>query len=265
MNNIANEFMKIMSKKEVSVDAIIKVLEKDQNITAQVIKQANSSYYQGMTKISSIRDALVRLGNKTVNSIVQTHTQSSFYNISNPKFKETLEKMWNNTIATSYIGRKIGEKLKAPISEELYLSGMFVNVGECFLVKLVSEIPELQGNTRMLQNLVEKFHTEFGNILLETWQFNPFHIQVEKNHHKPSHELNLIETEDKNLVIGSIHILNLAYKMSFKMGYTYFPDDDFIDRYDPKFDESIEILSLDNNSIHQCCDGVKEFVAQATS
>ena len=62
----AAETITLMQDPEVDLDALIRSIEYDPGITANVLRLANSSYFGGAYTVTSVRDAFVRLGQQRV-------------------------------------------------------------------------------------------------------------------------------------------------------------------------------------------------------
>ncbi|MGB5987390.1 MAG: HDOD domain-containing protein, partial [Desulfobacterales bacterium] len=59
-----------LSKAEPDTKVIEKLVVQDQALTSQILKLANSAFYQGLQKVESIQQALVRLGLNEVSNLV---------------------------------------------------------------------------------------------------------------------------------------------------------------------------------------------------
>ena len=73
-----------IGKEEPDVKLIEKLITSDQALTAQVLSVSNSSYYKGLTQVSTVRNAIVRLGINEVSNIVVTVTQENNFQSKNP-------------------------------------------------------------------------------------------------------------------------------------------------------------------------------------
>lgn len=61
-----------LSQPDVSVLRLASLLEEDVALVAQLLRVANSAYYGGRTRITSVADAAIRLGMQELRSIVYT-------------------------------------------------------------------------------------------------------------------------------------------------------------------------------------------------
>ncbi|MBW1853042.1 MAG: HDOD domain-containing protein, partial [Deltaproteobacteria bacterium] len=69
-----------IAKEDPDVTLIEELILHDQSLTSQVLRLANSAFYKGLVKVSTVRNAIIRLGIKEVANIVMLLThQKNFY------------------------------------------------------------------------------------------------------------------------------------------------------------------------------------------
>lgn len=68
-----------VSKEDPDVRTIETLISSDQALTTQVLRTANSAFFKGLSKVNSIREAIVRLGTNEVGNIVSLCTQQVNY------------------------------------------------------------------------------------------------------------------------------------------------------------------------------------------
>ncbi len=265
MSNVANEFTKMLRNPNVSNNKIVALLERDQSITSKVIKASNAAYYRRVKKVKNISDSLIRLGMKEVYNIVQTISLRKFFKLKNPQYEEIMENVWRNTIATAFVSRNIAQQINIQEPEEIYLCSLFVNTGEPFLVKLISEIQALASDFDRMERMVDKYHTEFGGTLLTSWKFDLVQIQVAAHHHKQTAILKKMLEPEMDTVIRNIHIANIAHALSEEKGFHYFNPKNTPFRNIPDIYESIEHLKINEEQLDHCLVGVQEFVEETES
>jgi HD-like signal output (HDOD) protein len=73
-----------ISKEGANPKEIEKLIITDQALTAQVLKIANSAFYRGLHKVSSVREAILRLGMVEVSNIITLVTQKQAFRAKDP-------------------------------------------------------------------------------------------------------------------------------------------------------------------------------------
>ena len=76
-NKIALKLQQELSKSEPDQHVIKKMISNDPSLTGQLLKVANSAYYKGMEDVTTVQEAIFRLGTAEVGNIVLLITQKS--------------------------------------------------------------------------------------------------------------------------------------------------------------------------------------------
>jgi HD-like signal output (HDOD) protein len=136
--NVTAEVMKLMNNPNVSLAQLENVIKQDPAITARVIKTANSVLYRAANEITSLQQAMARIGLRNVKDIVITlGIQSKTFNIAN--FEDLLGKIWKNSLATAVIAQSLA-KISLADKEGAFLTGLLSNIGKPVLVQICSKI-----------------------------------------------------------------------------------------------------------------------------
>ena len=120
---------------KINIGPLTRLLAVDPGLFAMILKLANSSYYRGVEKISSLRSAVTRIGlTDTVNAI-------SFFCVQNtlpafPTFKGfSSEAYWKFSWACAIVARRLGHPnlgMKV-LPGELYMAGLLHGIGKLMM------------------------------------------------------------------------------------------------------------------------------------
>jgi len=69
----------VLAKEEYSIAQVAQLIIEDQALSSHVLRLANSAFFGGLSKVTTIRDAIVRLGARQVTNVVTVFTQSQQY------------------------------------------------------------------------------------------------------------------------------------------------------------------------------------------
>ena len=78
-HHVALKLMHILSKEDFSIAQVAQMIMEDQALASHVLRMANSAFFGGLSQVTTIRDAIVRLGVRQVTNIVTVVTQSQQY------------------------------------------------------------------------------------------------------------------------------------------------------------------------------------------
>ncbi len=192
---------KLSASSETTSQDIAELVKHDINISGRLIKVANSSLFGSRFHVSTVQDAITRLGQKRVQSLVtglaigQMLTQSKTQGL-NDYCKQTWQDS-SNVAALSYV---LAQKKSKVDPEQALLAGMIHNIGILPLVLKLNRIPELKTNPRVMtlvaDIVIPKLYGSAGQLILKSWNF--------------SSELTDITVEHRNLTYNSSETSNLT-------------------------------------------------------
>jgi len=178
-----------IAKEDPDVTLIEELILHDQSLTSQVLRLANSAFYKGLVKVSTVRNAIIRLGIKEVANIVMLLThQKNFYS-KDPFVSKVMKKLWQHSVGcavgSQWLANHCGFKA---IANEAFTAGLLHDVGKLFLLmvienmKLAKEI-DSQPSYTLLNEAMSSLHTEHGSSLLENWNVPEIYCNVAREHH----------------------------------------------------------------------------------
>jgi HD-like signal output (HDOD) protein len=125
--NIAIELQMLAAKEDASIEEIVRVLEKDEMLAGSVVRLVGSPLYAGRGPVRSLREAVIRLGVRTVRDVVfDASLRRGVFEV--PEYKETIAQIGRHSRATAYIARTVCKQ--ARISEDMvFLCGLLHDIG----------------------------------------------------------------------------------------------------------------------------------------
>ncbi|MCP4746942.1 MAG: HDOD domain-containing protein [Desulfobacteraceae bacterium] len=207
----------IMADPNSSFKEISQVIEKDQAIAASILKVANSAYYGLSGMVSSIHQATVVLGYKTLEQVITMVTSSSLLGKKLKGYGLNAGALWQHSLAVAMGSRFLAQK-RAPILEnDAFSVGLIHDAGKLALDPYINDSRQeldaymAQENKSLFE--AEKFilgfdHAEIGKDLCEKWKLPESHAIAIRYHHCPS------ESKDNQLS----HIVYLADYMAIFAG-----------------------------------------------
>src|SRR5690242_11488312 len=67
---LALDLQRMLSLDEINIVAITGKISEDQALASQLLRCANSAFFSGLSKVSTIKDSILRLGTRQVTNIV---------------------------------------------------------------------------------------------------------------------------------------------------------------------------------------------------
>ena len=179
-----------IGKGEPDTRLIEKLISSDPALTSQVLRLANSAFYKGLTKVTTVRNAMVRIGTTEIANIVSLVTHKKNFYSKDTVVRDILAKLWAHSvgcaIGSQWLALKRGLR---DLCHEAFIAGLLHDVGKLFLITTIDEIrasgritsrpsPELIGE------LMDSMHTKYGHALLKNWNLPEAYCEIALRHHE---------------------------------------------------------------------------------
>jgi HD-like signal output (HDOD) protein len=203
------ELLTLLDNPVSSAENVQKVLERDVAMTANILKLGNSAYYGSRRKISSVRQAIVLLGNRSVATLAFAAGMAPIlrrdlvnYNISRGEF-------WDHSLISAAASSQAADQLGCShLRCEAFTLGLVHDVGMLIIDNwldqqdLKLEISD-QGchDFRTAEVACLGFdHAAVGASLAQRWGFPGLFTEVIAQHHDLDHGPNHVPGETGKLV-----------------------------------------------------------------
>ncbi len=153
-HHVALKLMHILSKEDFSIAQVAQMIMEDQALASHVLRMANSSFFGGLSQVTTIRDAIVRLGVRQVTNIVTVVTQSQQY------------RSKDKTIAA-------------------YMTTM---------LKVLEDVQASEQQLRLskpvILEVLQHMHVEQGAMLMQHWNIPELYVEIVRQHHDETYDTN---------------------------------------------------------------------------
>ncbi|MEO8903085.1 MAG: HDOD domain-containing protein [Polyangiaceae bacterium] len=240
--SIALELMSLTNRDDSTIDRIVRLLEQDEMLAGGVMRLIGSPLYTARSPIRTLKEAVVRLGVRTVRDLVfETALNQGVFQLA--EYSETIEQIRRHSTVTAYIARIVCKVARID-EEHAFLCGLLHDIGFAALLFAVSHI-EAEDSPPLIQLWpdIDALHEQASRLVTELWQL-PREMQEVVGHHHHLH------TGATSRVAAAI---NIADQLSERFGARVFgPVDadgvllvgDTVDEFD--LEVSRAELNLDN-------------------
>ncbi|MEO7035457.1 MAG: HDOD domain-containing protein [Polyangiaceae bacterium] len=240
--SIALELMSLTNRDDSTIDRIVRLLEQDEMLAGGVMRLIGSPLYTSRSPIRTLKEAVVRLGVRTVRDLVfETALNQGVFQLA--EYSETIEQIRRHSTVTAYIARIVCKVARID-EEHAFLCGLLHDIGFAGLLFAVSHV-EAEHSPPLIQLWpdIDALHEQASRLVTELWQL-PREMQEVVGHHHHLH------TGATSRVAAAI---NIADQLSERFGARVFgPVDadglllvgDAVDEFD--LEVSRAELNLDN-------------------
>lgn len=203
-----------VQKGNVQVSKIEKLIVADPSMSSQLLKLANSSFFRGLEKVATIRDAIVRLGLDEVSRMVLILSQKKMYATKDTFIKTYRKNLWQHSLvcalASQWVAKEAGFDDEV---QEVFFAALIHDIGKLFLITVIEKIKaskevSLMPSTAVINEIINSQHAVQGSRLLEHWNIPEAYCQVAREHH-----FKKFDSSNVPLVI-----LRLVNKLAEKLG-----------------------------------------------
>jgi len=211
-----------IQKKDVKISKIEKLIIADPAMSSQILKVANSAFFRGLSKVMTIRDAIVRLGLDEITRMVMILTQKKLYDTKNSFIKNYRNILWQHALVcaltSQWVAREAGFE---EATQEAFFASLMHDIGKLFLITVIEKIKSSKEaafipSKSVINEIINGQHALQGYNLLKKWNIPDQYCQVAKEHHDKK-----FDTTNIPLII-----LRLVNKTCNKTGISIKKNDD---------------------------------------
>ncbi len=252
-------------QKDTSKKSWLNALNQEKKIST-IFVRLGQLFMQGNEK-DSLDEVISTVGQSNLLKIVHICHLFYFTRHDSEPYANWMHKIWENSLATAYISEQIAEKIHYQTPTEMFMYGLLINIGEPFILKLLSEFPEIIHNDHShIEIVADKYHPDFGAALLKSFQWYLPLVLMCGSHHKDAKDLKKLNTLISNAdsILFGIHLINVANALADELGYQYFHPKNTPNRKLPEITESMTVVNASEEILESVSADVKNFVSKVS-
>jgi HD-like signal output (HDOD) protein len=168
---VALQVQDAMQKNDVALNEISDIIAADSALSARIMKIANSPIYRGRVAISSLPQAVSRLGIKNVRTLVCSFVMQQMFQSTNEGLDHLFREAWESSVQIAAISKVLAQQVSHLDAEQAMLAGLIHNLGVLPIITFSEEQNELMLNSVDLASFAEKHSPEIGTRITESWGF----------------------------------------------------------------------------------------------
>jgi putative nucleotidyltransferase with HDIG domain len=170
---------------------LVDLIERDQALTARLLRLANSAFFGQARKVSTIPRAVLLLGFSTVRNLALG--VKVWDTLGTGVSRKELEALWAHSVQVAALARMIARQQRQTNPDEAFTTGLLHDVGQLVLAlrfkDLYWETARKATSTEHLPGLEQSTlgvdHAEVGSWLLEAWNLPALMVEAVRRHHDP--------------------------------------------------------------------------------
>jgi putative nucleotidyltransferase with HDIG domain len=187
-SDVALKVQNASREERYDISEIERAIESDPALVAEVLRAANSAFFGGLSEVSSIRAAVLRLGLQRVANLVFLATEKSRYNARRPAIADLMRDLWHHASACALAAEWISRKVRFPQhGETVFIGALVHDIGKLFLLRVLDDMagePEYAAvSPELIREMLDNAHAEVGHRLLVSWHLPEVFQTIVRDHH----------------------------------------------------------------------------------
>jgi HD-like signal output (HDOD) protein len=213
-NQIALKIQQEIVNQEPNFFKVEQLITNDQALTSEVLKVANSSFYRGFQEITSVKNAIVRLGGKEVSNIVTLVTHENHFHSKDQFLNKIMRSLWRHSVGCAIGSHWLAQRYGMPgAKHESFFAGLLHDVGKLLVLKVADNLMtqnelSVQVSDALLNEAMDALHTDLGYLLMKHWNIPDKYSEIARQHHS-------VDFDSKDILLI---IVRLADKACNKLG-----------------------------------------------
>jgi len=191
---VTSKLLNVFNDAKAQAKDVSKIIESDQSLATQLLKQVNSPFYGFPGRISNLQHAVVIMGFNAVKNLAIGFSMAKMSRKGSSTVLST-EQFWEHSLGVGVGARSIGKEIGYTCPEELLAAGLVHDVGKIILAdnfaeeyaQIITEAEETGGEVYQSEKkILGGSHDEVGEWFTKENRFPPVLTTCIKYHHMPS-------------------------------------------------------------------------------
>lgn len=214
---IALKLQALLAARDFTIEQVVALIIKDQALTCQILRLANSAFFSGLAKVTTITEAVVRLGAKEIASVAMLASQQNSYNsFTIPDLKAHSLVLWKHAIGSAIGSRWLCDRTGyKQFAQEAFIAGLLHDIGSLLILKVLEGILLGDHGTKslsrdLINEIMVAMHTQTGHELLLKWNLPELYCVIVRDHHNEQRDTSNVLLSIVRLVDDACRKLGLA-------------------------------------------------------
>jgi len=184
----------LLKNEDYSVTDVAKVIRYDQGMAANILKMSNSAYFGASSKIRSIPDAVICLGQKNLLRVLETACTATFFKKAGGGYVSDASELWEHSVAVALMSQILSRHIQKQDDAALYTAALLHDIGKVILGQYVREsyvrirrlvVESGYSFLEAEEEVVGINHADLGGRIAEQWRFPADIRDAIAYHHRP--------------------------------------------------------------------------------
>lgn len=169
---------------EINLLEMSDVIARDPALSARMIKVANSAFLGRAVKVSTLNQAVTRIGLRQIKNIATAMAMEQLFVSKNKIVKEYLSKSWQKTVdvassAITLLNLHLKENKHSSLNiDTITLASLVYNIGILPILTEAERHQDVFANPQFLAQAIQKLGGRIGGQIMRAWDFTDDFVEV---------------------------------------------------------------------------------------
>ncbi len=176
----------LLDDPDATTEQLASLIATDTALAARILKVANSVIYKTHNGIDNLQQAISRLGQKLIQTLITSHAMMQLFAQNNTPSDDhatrLLEEVQTRSIDVARLSYAIAQHNKQLSADDALLAGLVHDIGYLPLLQVLGKSQKLNKLDADIARFLKTSHPQVGAKILFTWKFPDMFIDVARQH-----------------------------------------------------------------------------------
>ncbi|WPL16258.1 HDOD domain protein [Thiorhodovibrio winogradskyi] len=167
---VALRIQSLTADPDVGVSELTELIQNDATLAGALIFATNSPRFRAAKEITSVRDAVVRLGFSNTRMLATNLALRQVFKAKHQVAREAIAEVWEDSVLRSAYCSLLSQKLQLLNPDRALLAGLLSSVGAVPIIQFFDQGGSATGERKELDDLLQKLLSVTGVLVINYWE-----------------------------------------------------------------------------------------------
>lgn len=192
---------------DVTIDQLVSIVQADAAIAGSLLHAANGPLFCSAGPVKNLRNAVVRLGVATTQSLATAVGLFKVFYAQNPTLKKRINQAWKDSLAVSALAYALAKKVRGLDPDRALLAGLLHRVGSISILGYL-DAHGLTGTDEEVDAAINVLSSPVGILVMNYWEMGDDLTKVIEEYNAWDREVDKVDYCDVVQVAWIYHAIN---------------------------------------------------------